>query len=317
MSNVTSWVEKNRPNNLDEICYQDDICKSLKKIKNNIPHLLFHGPPGSGKTSTIYALAKVIFGKYYKERIYELNASDERGINVVREKIKNYAIKSINNYHDIPPWKIIILDEADNMTIESQYALRNIMEEYSKVTRFCIICNYHHNIIDPIISRCSMFNFKPIPIKFIKRKLTTISQNENMIINKKIITKISTYSRGDLRKAINFLQRCYNGFGESINEDIIDEMSGHIPIDYLTEFITTCFNKDEKKVNDMINHIYISGYSLINQILNIHNIIVNYPIEDNIKTKIIFELINIDQNLIEGCDEMIQLYKLSYFIMQS
>ena len=139
-----SWVEKNRPSKLEEICYQDNVKKGLYNFisNKNIPHLLFFGPSGCGKTSTIIAMAKQLFGKHYRDRIKELNASDERGINVVREKIKNYAQESINHDPNLPPWKIIILDEADNMTSESQYALRRIMEEYSKVTRFCIICNY-------------------------------------------------------------------------------------------------------------------------------------------------------------------------------
>ena len=168
-----SWVEKNRPQNLNEICYQDDVKKVLISfVKNkNIPHLLFFGPSGCGKTSSILSLAKDLFGEEYKNRIKELNASDERGINVIREKIKNYSQESINLNSNIPPWKIIILDEADNMTIESQYALRRIMEEYSKVTRFCIICNYHNKIIDPIVSRCSVFRFKPIPNIIIKNQL--------------------------------------------------------------------------------------------------------------------------------------------------
>ena len=206
----------------------------------NIPHLLFFGPSGSGKTSTIIALAKEIFGAHYRDRIKELNASDERGINVVRDKIKNYAQESINNTQskklNLPPWKIIILDEADNMTSESQYALRRIMEEYSKITMFCIICNYNHKIIDPIVSRCSMFRFKPIPKKEIKKQLRYISKKEKLKCSVQVINKISDYSRGDLRKAINFLQRCYNCFGDDISSFIIDEISGVVEEAKLKDF---------------------------------------------------------------------------------
>ena len=156
------WVEKYRPESLDQITTQYNIIQSLKNgIKTkNIPHLIFYGGPGCGKTSTILALAKELFGKKnYLNRIIELNASDERGINVVREKIKMYAKQAINYKDDMPPWKIIILDEADTMTSDSQFALRRIIEENSKITRFCFICNYHNKIIDPIISRCSIFFF--------------------------------------------------------------------------------------------------------------------------------------------------------------
>ena len=146
----TSWVEKYRPLNLDEITAQTEVIQSLKKVlkTKNLPHLIFFGPSGCGKTSTILALSKELFGeKLYNDRVIELNASDERGINVIRDKIKKYAKKAINPNENAPPWKIIILDEADNMTSDSQFALRRIMEEYSKLTRFCIICNYHNKIL--------------------------------------------------------------------------------------------------------------------------------------------------------------------------
>ena len=174
-----SWVEKYRPRKLKDITYQTDVKISLKKSlqTKNIPHLIFFGPSGCGKTSTILALSRELFGeKYIEDRIIELNASDERGINVVRDKIKTYAKQSISNNSKLPPWKIIILDEADSMTSDSQYALRRIMEEYSRITRFCIICNYHNKIIDPIVSRCSLFRFKPIPEKEIIKKLNKISK---------------------------------------------------------------------------------------------------------------------------------------------
>jgi len=138
---IYTWVEKYRPNNLSEISSQNNVINSLKNaiLSKNIPHLIFFGPSGCGKTSTIIALSKELFGEEYKNRIIELNASDERGINIIREKIKSYAKQSINTNKNIPPWKIIILDEADTMTMDSQFALRRIMEQYSKISRFCII----------------------------------------------------------------------------------------------------------------------------------------------------------------------------------
>jgi len=313
-----SWVEKNRPKNLEEVCYQDDVKKILKNFitNKNIPHLLFFGPSGCGKTSTILSLARDLFGNEYKNRIKELNASDERGINVIREKIKNYAQESISINNNLPPWKIIILDEADNMTIESQYALRRIMEEYSKVTRFCIICNYHNKIIDPIVSRCSLFRFKPIPDKIIKSQLTLISNKENFNCTNKVLEKICSYCRGDLRKAINFLQRCNNCFGDKITSMVIDEISGVISLDTLEKFIENCINKNEKEVLNFIEFFYYSGYSLVNQVFSLHNILIKSKITDESKCNIILILIEIDQNLIKGSDELIQMHKLAYFIMR-
>lgn len=317
-----SWVEKNRPKKLDEICYQDEVKEGLRNfiLNKNIPHLLFFGPSGSGKTSTIIALAKEIFGEHYRDRIKELNASDERGINVVRDKIKNYAQESINTTQsknaNIPPWKIIILDEADNMTSESQYALRRIMEEYSKITRFCIICNYHNKIIDPIVSRCSLFRFKPIPKKEIKKQLRFISKKEKLKCSTEVINKISEYSRGDLRKAINFLQRCYNCFGDKVTSFIIDEISGIVDENKLKKFLTDCIECKETEALDFINYVYNSGYSLVNQIYSLHNMVIeSKKIPSDIKSDIIIMLGNIDQNLIKGCDELIQLYRLTYYIM--
>ena len=321
-----SWVEKFRPKNLNEVESQEDIILSLKNcIKTkNIPHLLFFGPSGCGKTSTILALAKEIFGhKYWSDRVIELNASDERGIKVVREKIKRYAMNSVSIDDKIPPWKIIILDEADNMTSDSQFALRKIMEDYSKVTRFCIICNYHNKIIDPIVSRCSLYRFKPIPKQNIIIKLKDICTKEGTLISDECINMVEKISRGDLRKAINFLQRCRN-FKHLINKDInninrelIETMSGVIPNNIIVEFIEECIKgSNMDKVDKMINNFYQQSYSLTIMIPYILDIIIHHKkLNDNIKSLIIQKILSIDNYLLNGCDENIQYNRLAYSIM--
>ncbi len=321
----TIWVEKFRPKNLNEVESQEEIIISLKNcIKTkNIPHLLFFGPSGCGKTSTILALAKEIFGeKYWSDRVIELNASDERGIKVVREKIKRYAMNSVNNNNDIPPWKIIILDEADNMTSDSQFALRKIMEDYSKVTRFCIICNYHNKIIDPIVSRCSLYRFKPIPKKNIHSKLKDICLKEGTFIDDKSIEMVENISRGDLRKAINFLQRCRNFKSlvskdniNIINSDLIETMSGIIPNHILVEFIEACINNNIKLMDKMINDFYQQSYSLTIMIPYILDIIIHHQkINDNVKSLIVQKILSCDNFLLNGCDENIQYNRLAYSI---
>jgi replication factor C subunit 2/4 len=300
----TSWVEKYRPSKLNEITAQTDVIKSLKKVleTKNLPHLLFFGPSGCGKTSTILALSKELFGeKLYNDRVIELNASDERGINIVREKIKTYAKKSINPTADIPPWKIIILDEADNMTSDSQFALRRIMEEYSKITRFCIICNYHNKIIDPINSRCALFRFKPIKQEDIIIKLKDICVKENLTLSDEFLNQVITFSRGDLRKAINFLQKCQNRVGSILNQDILNEISGIIPQDIFNILINGIINKNSLIIDKQITEIINNGYSLVNQIVLFDSFIkknTNFP--SCIKAELSLKLTEIDNHLLKG-----------------
>lgn len=176
--------------------------------------MLFYGPPGTGKTSTILALAKELFGpEMFRTRVLELNASDERGISIVREKVKDFARMQLSNppphYKDkypCPPYKIIILDEADSMTQDAQSALRRTMETYSKITRFCLICNYVTRIIDPLASRCSKFRFKTLDQGNAKKRLEDIAVNEDVKLEPGAVETLIQCSEGDLRKAITFLQ---------------------------------------------------------------------------------------------------------------
>jgi replication factor C subunit 2/4 len=313
-----SWVEKYRPSNLNEISAQTNVVKSLKASlqTKNIPHLIFFGPSGCGKTSTILALSKELFGtENYSDRIIELNASDERGINVIREKIKTYAKQSIKEIKNAPPWKIIILDEADTMTSDSQFALRRIMEQYSKITRFCIICNYHNKIIDPIISRCSLFRFKPIESEEIIKKLQYICGKENLKCSDKLLEKIVGICRGDLRKAINLLQKCYNSFGDKVNDELLDEISGIIPSSKFNKLMEHVLNKETHIVDQKINEIFLEGYSMVNQVIAFHNFIIASGLTSEQKSNILCKLADIDQNLIKGCDEYIQFMKFVYHIM--
>jgi replication factor C subunit 2/4 len=176
--------------------------------------MLFYGPPGTGKTSTILALAKELYGpEFVKSRVLELNASDERGISIVREKVKDFARMQLTNpppnYQDkypCPPYKIIILDEADSMTQDAQSALRRTMETYSKITRFCLICNYVTRIIDPLASRCSKFRFKSLDQGNAKSRLENIAKLEGIRVEDGVTDTLIKCSEGDLRKAITFLQ---------------------------------------------------------------------------------------------------------------
>jgi replication factor C subunit 2/4 len=320
MINTSNWVEKFRPRTLNEIISQEHIKPTINGFlkKKNIPHLLFFGPSGVGKTSTILALARELFtDKYFDDRVIELNASDERGIKVIRDKIKKHAQSSINSKEGIPNFKIIILDEADSMTSESQFALRKIMEDYSNITRFCIICNYHNKIIEPIVSRCSLLRFKPIEQDNVLIKLEEICVKENINCSKDNLNNIINICSGDLRKSINFLQQCNrNSHINNITEELIFELSGLINTNEINNFINSCLEKDSNKVNRYIKNFHYNSYSLTNQIKIISDFIINNKnINDIMKSKILLKLLEIDYNLNNNCDEYIQYMNLAYYII--
>ncbi|KAI9830773.1 MAG: hypothetical protein M1826_004406 [Phylliscum demangeonii] len=211
------WVEKYRPKTLQDVTAQDHTVHVLQRTlqASNLPHMLFYGPPGTGKTSTVLALAKELFGpQLFKSRVLELNASDERGISIVRVKVKDFArmqltkppSASYTTKYPCPPYKIIILDEADSMTQDAQSALRRTMETYSRITRFCLICNYVTRIIDPLASRCSKFRFKSLDQANARARLAQIAEREGVPLAEGALDALIRCSDGDLRKAITFLQ---------------------------------------------------------------------------------------------------------------
>ena len=257
------WIEKYRPKNINDIISHDQNIMTIKKllINGSLPHLLFHGLSGTGKTSTILALAKEIYGNNVRLMVMKLDASDDRGINSVREDIKGFAEKTNMFQKGV---KLIILDEADSMTFDAQFALRRIIEKYSTTVRFCLICNYENKIIPAIRSRCANFRFSNIDIKHIIEKLNQISKSENLNYSEMVIHTIANLAKGDLRKAINLLQTISMQKGE-ITPELCYETTGipsNMEIKKILKILTDS-NLDFNYCNTMvINIIKIKGYSL-------------------------------------------------------
>jgi DNA polymerase III delta prime subunit len=299
MNHQLPLIEKYRPSRLNDIKNHDDIKNIfMDMVKNrNIPHMIFYGSPGTGKTSTSIAICKQLYKDTYSDNVLELNASDERGIRVVREKIKTFSQKSADN-----DFKIIILDEADAMTSDSQFALRRIIEKYSVNTRFILICNYINKIITPILSRCTVFRFKTMTYDNIVTLLKTIMEKENIIINEKNMHKLI---KDDLRKSINNLQKLI-----FLNRKNI--VNNKIEIKYFDDDIN--IDIDEIIYNDKLNTIEFTnnlineGYSFEELYITLKDkILENNDISDNDKSKIFMEISRSYDKIINGSSELINI----------
>ncbi|KAJ9101871.1 Subunit of heteropentameric Replication factor C (RF-C) [Naganishia friedmannii] len=220
------WVEKYRPNTLDDVVSHKDITGTIENFikKGRLPHLLFYGPPGTGKTSTILAIARLIYGEAtYRSHILELNASDDRGIDVVREQIKGFAQTRVLFSKG---FKLIILDEADMMTNAAQGALRRVIEQYTKNVRFCILCNYVNKITPAIQSRCTKFRFSPLPEKEVEKKVDQVVEREKVNITPDGKQALLKLSKGDMRRALNVLQACHAAY-DTVDETAVYNCTGN------------------------------------------------------------------------------------------
>ncbi|XP_021775220.1 replication factor C subunit 2-like [Chenopodium quinoa] len=320
------WVEKYRPKQVKDVAHQDEVIRVLTNTleTTNCPHMLFYGPPGTGKTTTALAIAHQLFGpELYKSRVLELNASDDRGINVVRTKIKNFAAVAVGSAqraggYPCPPYKIIILDEADSMTEDAQNALRRTMETYSKVTRFFFICNYISRIIEPLASRCAKFRFKPLPEGIMKSRILHICGEEGINLDSQALTTLSSISQGDLRRAITYLQGAARLYGSSISSKDLISVSGVIPEEVVQYLLAACKSGNFDLADKAVNNVISEGYPVSQMISQLFDIIVEADdLSDEHKARIFKKLGETDKCLVDGADEYLQLLDVAGNIMRA
>lgn len=305
------WVEKYRPKRLDMVVGQVEAVKRLKSYvsSRNVPNMLFSGPAGTGKTSAAVSLAKELYGSEFERNFLELNASDERGIDVVRNTIKDFARTLAFN----ADFKIIFLDESDALTSDAQQALRRTMEKYTKTARFCLSCNYSSKLIEPIQSRCVVFRFMPLTAKDIEEKIHGIAENEKLKLEKDAVKALIYVSQGDMRKAVNVLQAA-SSLGKSITEDAIYKISSRAKPAEIKEMIHFALKGNFLEARNRLDTLmYEYGMSGEDVIVQLYREVMNSE-EKEIPDKVKIELVDVigeyNFRLVEGANERIQLEAL-------
>jgi len=303
------WIEKYRPKILNDIVGQNEIVERLKAYvkTKNVPHLMFAGPAGTGKTTSALAMSKELFGESWKQNFHELNASDERGIGIVRGKIKDFARTAPIGK---TAFKIIFLDEADSLTSDAQSALRRTIEKYSHICRFILSVNYSSKIIEPIQSRCTIFRFNPIKNDDIKKYISKISEKEKLEVTPDGLETLIFIARGDLRKAINILQ-VGASVGKKITAEILYETSATAKPEDVKNLINSAlsgnFMAARNQLYDLLIKYGLSGEDIIKQI---HQTIYDLSIPDENKVRLIEKTGETEFRLIEGSNDHIQLEAL-------
>jgi replication factor C small subunit len=299
------WTEKYRPKTLKDMKGQNNIISRLSAFveKKSVPHLLFSGPAGSGKSTAALCIAQELYGDNWHSNFLELNASDERGIDTVRNKIKDFA-KTVPFGHK---FKIIYLDEADSLTKDAQHALRRTMEKYSDTTRFILACNYMSRIILPIQSRCAAFRFTSLNKENVTEYLKAISASENVNVDDDAYDVILDIAEGDMRKAINTLQTA-SVMKKTVTGQLISEVALGVDSTAVKDMLDAAVNKNFKKARDMLLELMVSkGSSGDDIVKEVYKQIYTLNIEDEKKLLLLEKLGEYEFRLVEGSNPRIQL----------
>ncbi|WP_324664750.1 replication factor C small subunit [Haloarcula sediminis] len=299
------WIEKYRPQSLADVKGHEDIVGRLQSYvdRNDLSHFLFSGPAGTGKTTCASAIARELYGEDWRENFLELNASDERGIDVVRDRIKNFARTSFGGHE----YRIIFLDEADALTSDAQSALRRTMEQFSNNVRFILSCNYSSQIIDPIQSRCSVFRFSPLGDEAIEAEIRHIASEEDIELTDAGLDALVYAAGGDMRKAINGLQAA------SVSGDVVDEAAVYAITStarpeeihgMVQSALDGDFTAARATLDRLLTEEGIAGGDIIDQL---HRSIWEFEVEDRAAVRILERVGETDYRITQGANERVQL----------
>ncbi|XP_010675030.2 replication factor C subunit 3 [Beta vulgaris subsp. vulgaris] len=306
------WVEKYRPQSLADVAAHRDIIDTIDRLtsENKLPHLLLYGPPGTGKTSTILAVARKLYGNQFHNMILELNASDERGIDVVRQQIQDFASTQSFSFGAKAHVKLVLLDEADAMTKDAQFALRRVIEKYTKSTRFTLICNNVNKVIPALQSRCTRFRFAPLDSTHVTERLKHVIEGEGIDVTESGLAAIVRLSTGDMRKALNILQSTHMA-SQQITEEAVYLCTGNpLPKDIeqisywlLNETFVTSYSQ----VSDMKTR---KGLALVDIIREVTMFVFRIRMPSDVRVQLINDMADIEYRLSFGCSDKLQLGSL-------
>ena len=302
------WIETYRPESLADVKGHEDTTERLGSYveRDDLPHLMFAGPAGTGKTSASQAIARELYGDDWRENFLELNASDERGIDVVRDRIKSFARSSFGGYD----YRVIFLDEADALTTEAQGALRRTMEQFSNNTRFILSCNYSSQIIDPIQSRCAVFRFSPLPDEAVAAQVREIAETEGIEVTDDGVDALVYAADGDMRKAINGLQAAAV-MGETVDEEVVFAITSTARPEEIKEMVDLALEGDFAQARAELDHLLtdvgIAGGDIIDQL---HRSVWEFDIPDRAAVRLMDRVGEADYRISAGANEQVQLEAL-------